>query len=63
MKSDLIDIAMKIHARSPKAVFASDDGNKSRAVWLPLSQIEIDHRGGLTYNTMPDWLAIDKGLV
>lgn len=64
MKSDLIDIAMQIHAKTEKAVLASDDGDEAKTVWLPLSQIEMERRSGAFYIiTMPDWLAIDKGLI
>ena len=57
--SNLIDITMQIFAETPKAVLASDTGDKKDAVWLPRSQIEID---GDTI-TMPEWLAQEKGLI
>ncbi len=53
MKSNLIDIEMEIIARTEKAV------------WLPLSQIEIADTGsaGIDAITMPEGLAQEKGLI
>lgn len=63
-KSDLIDLTMQLHAESQKAILVSDEGDKTHAVWLPLSQVEIEHKGkGIVVVTLPEWLAIEKGLV
>ena len=64
MRSDLLDLTMQLHYETKKAVLVSDDGVKEHAVWLPLSQIEIERKAeGTVEVTMPEWLAIDKGLV
>lgn len=64
MKSDLIDVTMKIHHQTERAVFASDDGDVEHAVWLPLSQVEVSPRGdGTAEIAMPEWLARERGLV
>jgi hypothetical protein len=66
MKSDLVDIEMMVHAATDKAILVSDDGDKSSAVWLALSQIECDRSlvvGRRVVVTMPDWLATEKELV
>jgi hypothetical protein len=63
MKSDLLDLDMQIHVETGKAVLASTSGEKDQAVWLPLSQIEIERKGDLAVVTMPEWLAVDKELV
>lgn len=63
MKSTLIDLTLQIHVETPKAIKVSDDGNPKKAVWLPLSQIEMVKKGNLVEVTLPEWLAIDKGLV
>jgi hypothetical protein len=63
MKSDLIDITMSRHMETPLAVFVSTTGDTKDAVWLPKSQIEIEHKAGLVIITMPEWLAYDKGLI
>jgi hypothetical protein len=59
--SDLIDIQMYRHAQTEKAILVSDDGEEESAVWLPLSQVEIEEKGGNELViTMPEWLAINK---
>ena len=63
MKSDLIDIDGAIHAETEKAVLFSETGDRSKAVWLPKSQIEIDRDYMKTTVTMPERLALDKGLI
>ncbi|OAB57524.1 hypothetical protein AY599_23650 [Leptolyngbya valderiana BDU 20041] len=64
-RSDLIDIAMCEHWRTAKAIKVSDDGDPDKAVWLPLSLVEVepDGPGGMVTVTLPERLAIDKGLV
>lgn len=54
---DLVDIAGEIRSQTEKAI-QFFDGDK--AVWLPRSQIEINEDGTVT---MPEWLALDKGLI
>ncbi len=64
MRSNLIDLTVHRHAQTAKAVRVSDDGEDSKAVWLPLSQIEIgDEDGNHIEITLPEWLAKDKGLI
>lgn len=63
-KSDLVDLTMQLHAETAKAVLVSDDGDKDKAVWLPLSQCEVERKAkGIVIVTMPEWLATEKGLV
>jgi hypothetical protein len=64
MKSNVIDIDGEITIRTGSAVFFHT-GNKSEAVWLPRSQIEINETGvaGIVTITLPEWLALDKGLI
>lgn len=64
MKSNVIDIDVAVEARTEKAVLVHD-GDKSKAVWLPLSQIEIEPTGigGIETVTLPEWLALEKGLI
>ena len=62
--SDLLDMTVKLHAMTDRAVRVSDDGDDENAVWLPLSQIEVLKRpGGIAIVTLPEWLALDKGLI
>lgn len=64
MKSNVIDIDVDVTARTEKAVLVHT-GNKEEAVWLPMSQIEISQSGfgGIETVTLPEWLALDKGLI
>lgn len=63
MKSDLIEVAVQLHHETEKAWLVSDDGDRTRAVWIPKSQAEIDAKGKHHELTMPEWLALDKGLI
>ena len=64
MKSNIIDIDGAIEARTEKAVLFHT-GDKTQAAWLPLSQIEIEETafGGIFTVSLPEWLALDKGLI
>lgn len=63
MKSDLVDLTVQIHARTNRAILVSDDGDRERAVWLPLAHVEVVPKGRHHVVTIPEWLAIDRGLV
>lgn len=56
-RSSLVDIAAEIKRETDKAWLVSDG---EREVWLPKSQAEFD--GTATF-TMPEWLALEKGLI
>lgn len=63
MKSDLVDVTVQAHVESEKAILVSDDGERDNAVWLPKSQIEIERKtSNIMVITMPEWLAVEKGL-
>lgn len=64
MKSDIIDIDGAIEARTDRAVLFHT-GDKSEAAWLPRSQIEISDTGigGIVTVSLPEWLALEKGLI
>lgn len=61
-KSDLIDIVVIVKNETAKAYLVTDS---KKQVWLPKSQIEIvKSRTDMTSTvTLPEWLAIEKGLV
>ena len=74
----LHDFEMVELYRTRDAVKVSDTGEDSRAIWLPLKEIEIQeasrtagavNRNGQTTSrpvvtvTVPEWLAKEKGLV
>lgn len=65
MKSDLTDISVFVVHETQSAVLVHD-GDESKKVWLPKSQIEIERDSSkprVATITLPEWLAIDKGLV
>lgn len=65
MRSNLIDIDVEVNHRTDKAVLVHT-GNKEQAVWLPLSRVEIEPNaafGGIETLTLPEPLAIEKGLI
>lgn len=64
-KRQLVDFTLKLHAETSLALKVSKDDDAANAVWIPISQIEINERSpGQTLEvTMPEWLAIEKGLV
>lgn len=64
MRSNLIDIDVEVVHRTEKAVLVHT-GDKSKAVWIPLSQCELEPSGfgGVETLTLPEPLALDKGLI
>lgn len=64
MKSNLVDLELSLHATTEKAILVSVDGDGERSEWLPKSQIEYQHRSGAIVEvTLPESLAVEKGLV
>lgn len=62
--SDLVDVTVKMHAKTERAILISDGGEAENAVWVPLSQCEVlPLTKGMVTVTMPEWLAMDKGLI
>ena len=64
-----IEIAVKVKAKTGKAILVDHGGNEE--VWVPLSQIE-DYCGsddiekspyGVTSIFIPEWLATEKGIL
>jgi hypothetical protein len=64
MKSGIIDITVQLLHETDRAVLVTDS-TPENGVWLPLSQIEIEPAdvGGLHVVTLPEWLAMERGLV
>jgi RNase P/RNase MRP subunit p29 len=61
-RSDLIEIACEVRRETDLAVLIFDG---AREVWVPKKLVEI-HVGtlaGTAVAVMPEWLAIEKGLV
>lgn len=73
---EITDITVCLHAETDKAILISDAGRTADSVWLPKSQIEIERTGKFDQSddrvggkkwpiivvTLPEWLAINKGL-
>jgi hypothetical protein len=65
MKHELVDLTMQIVRETDKAICVRDAEDRN-PVWLPRSQIEVSTDGaprGCVIVTMPEWLALDKGLI
>lgn len=64
MKSDIIEITVHLLHETDRAVLVTDS-TPENGVWLPLSQIEImpADTGRLHVVTLPEWLAMERGLV
>lgn len=56
-RSDLIDIAADLRHETDRAILIFDG---AREAWLPKSLVERNDDGTFT---MPEWLALDKGLI
>lgn len=65
MKSDLVDLEVMLMRETEKAILVSLDGNANKAVWLPRSQCETEPtvKARIHKLTLPERLAIEKGLV
>tara|TARA_R110000868_G_scaffold237132_9_gene491649 strand:+ start:47143 stop:47337 length:195 start_codon:yes stop_codon:yes gene_type:complete len=64
MKSNIVDIDVEVTARTERAVLVHT-GIKEKAVWLPISQVEVAPSGfdGIETVSLPEWLAQEKGLI
>ncbi len=60
-----VDVKGTLHHMTDKAILFSEDGE--RKVWLPKSRTQIDYLsnngGQLVEITIPEWLALEKGLI
>lgn len=59
-QSDLIDISGDLRHETTMAYLFHDG---TREVWLPKSMVEIETIGSVATATMPEWLALEKGLI
>lgn len=64
MRSDVIDLTVQKLHETEKAVLVTDS-IPEKGVWLPKSQIEIEPSAtrGLYIVTLPESLALAKGLI
>ena len=66
MRAALTDIEVMIHFQTDKALLVSTDGTRELAVWLPKSSCECEEPvviGKAQIITLPEQLAVEKGLV
>ena len=60
----LTDITVRLVQTTDRAILVNDSDDIDKAVWLPKSQIEFEEKGGdIVEVTLPEWLAIERGLV
>lgn len=64
MKSDPVDLDVQVLHETDKAALVTLDVPE-KGVWLPKSKIELSETGiaGIMTVTLPEWLALDKGLI
>ncbi len=65
-RREIIDVAGVMFSETDKAILFGDTADRAKAVWLPKSQVEVEHDGGqdrFVTVTLPEWLAKDKGLI
>lgn len=64
MSEKLVDLSLHLHHMTDAALLLSQEGDNSRAVWVPKSVCEYEVKArSLIEVTMPEWLAIKKELV
>lgn len=62
--SDLVDLNLALHMKTERAILVSETGDEAKAVWLPLALCEVVPRPRqAVVVTLPEWLAIEKGLI
>jgi hypothetical protein len=64
MKSDLIEISVQKLHETEKAVLVTDS-IPEKGVWIAKSQCELEPSAtpGIETLTLPEWLALEKGLI
>lgn len=63
MRSNIIDLTVHLHHETDRAYLVSDTADPKDAVWVPKSQAEIAPDGDTQCLTIPEWLALEKGLI
>lgn len=63
-RNEIVEVDGAIEARTDRAILFHT-GDKTQAVWLPRNQIQIDDAGFPEIFTvsMPEWMALDRGLI
>ncbi len=66
MKSDVVDLKLVLVHQTPRAILVNESEDKSKpSVWLPKSKVEFEDvtLGTVTTVTLPEWLALNTGLI
>lgn len=65
MKSDPIELNLHYHGMARGALIVSENGDTSKLIYLPISQIEyeLNHERTEVEITLPEWLAAEKELI
>ena len=64
MNPNMIDIDVHLHVTTCNAVLVSETGDRDAAEWLPLAQVDVAVTAPAAATvTLPEWLAIERGLV
>jgi len=66
LETEDVNIEMTLHGENLAFIKASDDGEDAHGVWLSKSKIKIHRDSKIPSRitvSMPEWLAIEKGLV
>ena len=63
--SEPVEIDAYLHKQTPDAYLISLDEDEDEAVWVPksLAKIVEDGDDDVYVFSMPEWLALDKGLI
>ena len=65
-KRELVDVDLHVLKETARALLVtSDPTDLADRVWLPKSECEVEDLHQHTYKriTMPEWLAVEKGLI
>jgi len=61
MGEENVELSVEVVHITDKAILI-DEGDEQ--IWLPKSQIRLEHSSGNTYSVeIPEWLAMKKGLL
>lgn len=63
---EAVTVSLFLHTTTDRAILVSEGNNRLKALWLPLSQVAFDPGDGMAKVieiTMPEWLALEKGLI
>lgn len=59
-----VELELYLHHKTAMALLVSDDGEEENAVWIAKSLVKYEPiEGNRIQATVPEWLAIKKGLV